>query len=107
MSGSRFMQENVSADTGNPYQRRPGAQGLYDPANEHDACGVGFLVNIDGHPTHEVVARGVEVLRNLLHRGAVGGDQSTGDGAGLLLQVPDAFFRAEMERPPRGSMVWG
>ena len=78
------------------FQQRPESQGLYDRNFEHDACGVGFLANIDGRPTHEIVARGVEVLRNLLHRGAVGGDQMTGDGAGLLIQVPDAFFRAEM-----------
>ena len=79
------------------FQQRPVAQGLYDPGFEHDACGVGFLVNIDGKRTHELVAQGVEVLRNLLHRGAVGGDQKTGDGAGLLLQIPDDFFRAEMK----------
>jgi glutamate synthase (NADPH/NADH) large chain len=89
------------------FQQRPAAQGLYDPAYEHDACGVGFLANIDGRASHDVVARGVEVLRNLLHRGAVGGDQSTGDGAGLLTQIPDGFFRAEMARqgvalPPAG-----
>ena len=80
------------------FQSRPVAQGLYDPCNEHDACGVGFLANIDGHPTHEIVAKGVEVLRNLLHRGAVGGDGATGDGAGLLIQIPDAFFCIELAR---------
>ncbi len=74
----------------------PVAQGLYDPANEHDSCGVGFLVNLHGRPTHELVARSIEVLKNLLHRGAVGGDQLTGDGAGVLLQIPDAFFRREL-----------
>ena len=78
------------------FQQRPTAQGLYDPSFEHDACGVGFLANIDGRRTHEIVARGVEVLQNLLHRGAVGGDQKTGDGAGLLIQIPDEFLRAEM-----------
>ncbi|MEI6210503.1 MAG: glutamate synthase large subunit [bacterium] len=78
------------------FQQRPAAQGLYDPGFEHDACGVGFLANIDGRSTHEIVTKGVEVLQNLLHRGAVGGDQITGDGAGLLIQIPDAFFRAEM-----------
>jgi glutamate synthase (NADPH/NADH) large chain len=80
------------------FQARPVAQGLYDPSFEHDACGVGFLVNIDGRRAHDIVSRGVEVLRNLLHRGAVGGDQITGDGAGLLIQIPDEFFRAEMGR---------
>jgi len=67
--------------------------GLYDPAFEHDACGVGFLARLDGIPRHEVVTDGVQVLMNLEHRGAVGGDKATGDGAGLLLQVPDAFLR--------------
>jgi len=87
------MQMNVS-----DFQQRPQAQGLYDPSFERDACGVGFLVNVDGRRTHEIVSKGVEVLRNLLHRGAVGGDQLTGDGAGLLIQIPDAFLRAEMAR---------
>jgi glutamate synthase (NADPH/NADH) large chain len=76
----------------------PAAQGLYDPSNEHDSCGVGFLANIDGVASHKIVADAVEVLKNLLHRGAVGGDQTTGDGAGILIQVPDAFFRKEGER---------
>ena len=58
----------------------PVAQGLYDPANEHDSCGVGFLVNLHGRPTHELVIRSIDVLKNLLHRGAVGGDQRTGVG---------------------------
>ena len=80
------------------FQQRPEACGLYDPAFEHDACGVGFLANIDGRRTHEIVSRGVEVLHNLLHRGAVGGDQITGDGAGLLIQIPDNFLRAETGR---------
>ncbi len=79
-----------------PFQRPPPAQGLYDPANEHDACGVGFLARIDGRPCHAIVADAVKVLCNLLHRGAVGGDQSTGDGAGILTQIPDALFRREL-----------
>ncbi len=75
----------------------PVAQGLYDPAQEHDSCGVGFLANIDGVASHKIVSDAVEVLKNLLHRGAVGGDLTTGDGAGILIQVPDAFFRRECE----------
>jgi len=71
----------------------PEPGGLYDPAQEHDACGVGFVARLDGVPRHEVVADAVRVLMNLEHRGAVGGDKATGDGAGLLLQMPDAFFR--------------
>ena len=76
----------------------PAPQGLYDPANEHDSCGVGFLANIEGVATHQIVADSIEVLKNLLHRGAVGGDLSTGDGAGVLFQVPDKFFRKEAKR---------
>ena len=76
----------------------PAPQGLYDPSNEHDNCGVGFLANIDGIQSHDIVADSVEVLKNLLHRGAVGGDLSTGDGAGVLLQISDKFFRKEASR---------
>ncbi len=68
-------------------------QGLYDPKNEHDACGVGFVVNIDGNVAHSIIDEGLQVLANLEHRGAVGGDMKTGDGAGMLTQIPDAFFR--------------
>jgi len=75
----------------------PPAQGLYDPLQEHDSCGVGFVANINGAPSHRIVRDGIEVLKNLLHRGAVGGDRTTGDGAGILIQVPDAFYRAEAE----------
>ena len=76
----------------------PAAQGLYDPANEHDNCGVGFLANIDGVQSHRIVSDSIEVLKNLLHRGAVGGDLSTGDGAGVLLQISDKFFRKHAAR---------
>ena len=71
----------------------PEKQGLYDPANEHDACGVGMVANIKGEQTHKIIEQGIEVLERLEHRGAVGGDPNTGDGAGLLLQIPDAFLR--------------
>jgi len=74
------------------------ASGLYAPDYEHGSCGVGFLANIRGEASHAIVERGVEVLKNLLHRGAIGADKNTGDGAGLLLQVPDRFFRAQSER---------
>lgn len=70
----------------------PPAQGLYDPANEHDACGVGFVANINGTKTHDIIAKGIEVLKNLMHRGAIGGDLATGDGAGILFQIPHDFF---------------
>jgi glutamate synthase domain-containing protein 2/glutamate synthase domain-containing protein 1/glutamate synthase domain-containing protein 3 len=70
----------------------PPRQGLYDPRNEHDACGVGFVVNVDGHRSHDVIERGIQVLENLTHRGAKGSDANTGDGAGVLIQIPHEFF---------------
>lgn len=72
-------------------------QGLYDPEFEHDSCGIGFLAKIDNVPQHDIVKKGFQVLMNLEHRGAVGGDKSTGDGAGLLLQIPHNFFREECQ----------
>ena len=71
----------------------PEAQGLYDPASEHDSCGVGFVVNIKGRRSHKLVEQAVEVLINLLHRGACGCEKTTGDGAGILLQLPHKFLR--------------
>lgn len=73
--------------------RAPEKQGLYDPRNEHDSCGVGFVANIKGRKSHEVVASGLEILINLDHRGAVGADPLVGDGAGILIQIPDALLR--------------
>ncbi len=72
---------------------RPKRFGLYDPKYEHDACGVGFVAQIDGTPTHMIVKNAIRVSINLEHRGAVGSDKCTGDGSGLLLQIPDSFFR--------------
>ncbi|HPZ50556.1 MAG TPA: glutamate synthase subunit alpha, partial [Propionibacteriaceae bacterium] len=88
---------------------RPVAQGLYDPANEHDACGVGFVARLDGDATHAIVEQGLEILRNLDHRGATGADTAAGDGAGILLQVPDAFLRKVVaaELPAAGSYAVG
>ncbi len=74
--------------------QRPAAQGLYDPRNEHDSCGVGFVADIKGRKSHQHVRDGLQILLNLDHRGAVGADPLTGDGAGILTQLPDAFFRA-------------
>jgi glutamate synthase (ferredoxin) len=71
----------------------PGAAGLYDPMHEHDACGVGFVVHIKGQRSHAIVRQALEVLMNLRHRGACGCEANTGDGAGILLQLPDRFFR--------------
>ncbi|TXG87638.1 MAG: glutamate synthase subunit alpha, partial [Zoogloea sp.] len=86
----------------------PLEQGLYDPANEHDACGVGFIAHIKGNRTHEIVNQGLEILKNLDHRGAVGADPLQGDGAGILIQIPDTLFREEMAKqgvtlPPAGD----
>jgi len=71
---------------------------LYDPSYEHDSCGIGFVARLDGVPGHSVVEDGIRVLTNLEHRGAVGGDKATGDGAGVMMQIPDAFFRSELGR---------
>lgn len=71
----------------------PPKQGLYDPEQEKDSCGIGFVVNIKGHKSHDIVRKGLQVLENLTHRGAQGCDPYTGDGAGILLQVPHEFFK--------------
>ena len=77
---------------------QPQAQGLYDPRYEHDACGIGAIVNINGRREHAILEYGNQVLMNLQHRGASGADESTGDGAGILFQIPHAFFVAEARR---------
>ena len=76
----------------------PQRQGLYDPQHEHDACGFGFVVDVKGRASHDIVAKALTVLVNLEHRGAVGAEKNTGDGAGILLQMPHAFLRAEAEQ---------
>jgi glutamate synthase (NADPH/NADH) large chain len=73
----------------------PPAQGLYDPRDEHDACGIGFVVNINGERSHDIVLKGLQILLNLRHRGACGCDPETGDGAGILIQIPHLFFARE------------
>ena len=75
-----------------PYQRQPGQMGLYDAAYEHDACGVGMLVNIHGEKSHDIVESALKVLENMRHRGAEGADNKTGDGAGIMLQIPHEFI---------------
>ncbi|MFZ3265806.1 MAG: glutamate synthase large subunit [Terriglobales bacterium] len=73
----------------------PPAQGLYDPVHEHDACGIGFVANVRGQKSHDIIRKGIEVLINLTHRGACGCDPETGDGAGILIQIPHEFFARE------------
>jgi len=90
----------------------PPAQGLYDPALERDACGIGFVANIKNVKSHDIVVDGLEILKNLTHRGAVGADPDAGDGSGILLQIPDAFFRAVckdllIDLPPPGDFGVG
>ena len=76
----------------------PERQGLYDPANEHDACGVGFVAHIKGKKSHSIIQQGLLILKNLDHRGAVGADPLMGDGAGILIQIPDDYLRDEMAK---------
>ncbi len=90
----------------------PMNNGLYDPITEHDNCGVGFVCNIQGEKSHDIIKKGIEVLVNLTHRGACGCDPDTGDGAGMLFQIPDAFFRKHVESlpfelPPYGEYAVG
>lgn len=86
-------------------ERPRGRIGLYDPSYEHDACGVAMVAKLDGKPSHEAVERAIVALENLEHRGAAGADPNTGDGAGILLQLPDDFFRGvvKAELPPLGA----
>ncbi|MCB1463362.1 MAG: glutamate synthase subunit alpha, partial [Nitratireductor sp.] len=88
------------------------ARGLYDPRNEHDSCGVGFVANMKGVKSHQIVRDGLFMLNNLTHRGAVGADPLMGDGAGVLVQIPDRLFREEMaaqgvELPASGNYAVG
>ncbi len=96
------------SDAGQSVAFPPARQGLYDPANEHDACGVGFIAHIKGKKSHELVQQGLLILKNLTHRGAVGYDPKLSDGSGILIQIPDRFFREELARqgitlPPIGQ----
>ncbi|MGI9623259.1 MAG: glutamate synthase subunit alpha, partial [Acidimicrobiales bacterium] len=84
-------------------------RGLYDPRNEHDSCGVNFIADLRGRRSHDIVATGLGALCQLEHRGALGADPNTGDGAGILIQVPDRFYRAvvDFDLPPDGSYATG
>jgi len=81
-----------------PIRGLPPAQGLYSPQNEHDGCGIGFVANIEGKKSHDIVSKGIQILINLTHRGACGCDPETGDGAGILIQIPHSFFERECAR---------
>jgi len=86
----------------------PKKQGLYDPAFEHDACGMGFVVNIKGEKSHDIIDEALTILENLSHRGASGADENTGDGAGIMVQIPHEFFKREcdvlgFELPEKGG----
>ncbi len=90
------------------YPSTPSTAGLYDPAYEHDACGVGFIAHIKNQKSHAIVEQGLKILKNLEHRGATGYDPLLGDGAGILIQIPDRFYHVEMARqgielPPAGE----
>jgi glutamate synthase (NADPH/NADH) large chain len=94
-----------------PHRLRP-AEGLYDPQNEHDACGVAFVATLTGQASNDIVVKGLTALRNLDHRGAVGAEENTGDGAGILMQTPDRFLRGiaadeGFELPPVGAYAAG
>ena len=93
-----FMDESRTDPMPARYAGQPEAQGLYDPRYEHDACGVGFVVNVKGKRSHAIVRQSLELLTNLMHRGACGCEPNTGDGAGILLQMPDKFLRKECTR---------
>lgn len=88
------------------FHQYPKAQGLYSPTFEHDACGIGFYANIKGHASHEIVKNGLEMLCRLDHRAGRGGDGKTGDGAGLMVQIPDLFYKLncpELNLPAKGE----
>ncbi len=89
---------NVDMDQSKGRQGLPEAQGLYDPSRERDACGIGFVASIQGEKSHDIILKGIQVLINLAHRGACGCDPVTGDGAGILIQIPHGFFERECGR---------
>jgi glutamate synthase domain-containing protein 2/glutamate synthase domain-containing protein 1/glutamate synthase domain-containing protein 3 len=102
------MDQTGQTDQFGSRHRIPEPQGLYHPRNEHDACGMGFVASIRGEKSHEIIRKGLEVLINLTHRGAAGCDPETGDGAGILIQIPHAFFAREcgelgMQLPEPGT----
>src|SRR4030081_1336753 len=124
MSGSEFEREHIVTDAlpadplAKPFEParehtwRPPAEGLYDLAYEKDACGVGFIANIKGRKSHQIVSDAIDILCNLEHRGAVGADPRGGDGAGILVQIPHDFFVRKTKElgfalPKRGGYAVG
>src|SRR5450432_1159767 len=85
--------ENIACLGADPFM--PKAQGLYDPSKEHDSCGVGFVADMKNRKSHDILEKGLQILVNLDHRGAVGADPSLGDGCGVLTQIPHGFFAPE------------
>jgi len=94
----QFHPKAPSAPAASVASAAPAAQGLYSPDNEHDACGVGFVAHIKGSASHSIISQGLKILENLDHRGAVGADKLMGDGAGILIQIPDELYREEMAK---------
>jgi glutamate synthase domain-containing protein 2/glutamate synthase domain-containing protein 1/glutamate synthase domain-containing protein 3 len=106
LTGASPASDELTADILASARQQTQAQGLYHPEHEHDACGVGFVAHIKGAKSHGIVQNGLKILENLDHRGAVGADELCGDGAGILIQLPDDFYREEMARTgiaPDGS----
>jgi len=95
---NRTRRSNAAIVNPRPQVGLPDPQGLYDPLNEHDACGMGFVASIRGEKSHSIIEKGLEVLVNLTHRGACGCDPETGDGAGILIQIPHKFFARECDQ---------
>src|SRR6185437_16449886 len=101
--------ESVSELASVPFSAVPSAQGLYDPRFESDSCGVAFVADLQGRPSHKIVEHALTALHNLDHRGAAGAEPSSGDGAGINVQVPDAFLRAvvDFDLPAAGEYAVG
>src|SRR6059058_5517531 len=95
-SGEALVRAVARIDATDP--ALPPAQGLYDPRHEHDSCGVGFIADMKNRKSHEIVTKGLQILLNLDHRGAVGADPKLGDGCGILVQIPHRFFCEEMAK---------
>ena len=93
------MPEQHAFPPPHPFSSAPPAQGLYDPRHEHDACGVAFVATLSGEASHDIVAKALTALRNLDHRGAAGAEPNSGDGAGILVQVPHEFLCAVTDFP--------